>query len=113
MNEEKIIEAFHLTWNNFPETVRLIRRDRTIIAINKAGVNSGIQIGSKCSATLPSERHKGCLANKALETGKYTYDKVGFENDSLLRFWIPVNDTDEYFIHFLLGINIKLVGEFL
>ena len=32
--EEELAQAFHLMWDNYPEQVRLIRRDHTIVAGN-------------------------------------------------------------------------------
>jgi hypothetical protein len=68
MDTEKHIEAFHLMWSNFPELVRLIFKDRTVIAFNKAGGKAGYLIGSKCFASLSLEAHIICLANEAMAT---------------------------------------------
>ena len=43
MDEQKLIEAFQLMWGKYPEQVRLIRKDHTIVAGNshQASIRSG------------------------------------------------------------------------
>jgi hypothetical protein len=36
---QKVIEAFHLMWDFFPEPVGLIAKNRTVLAINRAAEN--------------------------------------------------------------------------
>ena len=40
MDEQKLIEAFQLMWGKYPEQVRLIRKDFTIVAGTRAICNS-------------------------------------------------------------------------
>jgi hypothetical protein len=67
MVDEKLIESFHLMWDNYPETVILIYEDRTIFATNKADEKAGRQVGVKCYSTTAHEIHKGCKANEAVK----------------------------------------------
>ena len=112
MDEAKIIETFHLNWNNFPEVVKLTRKDKTVVATNKAGIRQGIQLGSNCCDELPLEKHKGCMADEAIKTGECIYDrKITGEND-LIRFWIPLCGAGDYYLHFLIGFHVKLDPEY-
>jgi hypothetical protein len=100
MVDEKLIEAFHLTWDHYPETVILIYKDRTIIAINKAGEKAGRQIGIKCYSTTADEIHTGCKANDALRNHVYTYVVEKREGGAMISFWLPIDGYNDYLIHF-------------
>lgn len=67
MIDQDVIQAFHLMWDNFPESVMLINKEREIIASNKVGQNVGRLPGIKCSSLQPLGSHKGCKANEALK----------------------------------------------
>ena len=58
---------FHLFWDNFPFPVMLVRKDRTIVDLNKAGAALGCVPGARCVDIGKKEDHKGCLANVALK----------------------------------------------
>jgi len=104
MTEEELIQAFHLMWENYPEAVRLIRRGFQVVAGNRVYLAQGGQIGGRCNVGDPS-LHRGCQAMNALnsrETRRKQTEVYGVRWDS---YWIPVEGTDEYFIHFTNGIN--------
>jgi hypothetical protein len=71
----KVIEAFHLMWDFFPEPVRLIAKNRTVLAINRAAEKGGFQLNVKCSSMPPLEAHRKCKANAALSTKESQYVK--------------------------------------
>lgn len=50
MDEQKIIEAFHLMWDHFPEPVMLIKRNRQIYAVNQKAASLGMSDQIKCSS---------------------------------------------------------------
>lgn len=50
MSDEKIIEAFHLMWGNFPEAVVITQKSREIVAVNKTAEKFGLKTGIKCSS---------------------------------------------------------------
>ena len=33
---EEVLKAFHMMWDSFPQHARLIHKDRTVLAVNKA-----------------------------------------------------------------------------
>ena len=98
MTDEKLIESFHAMWNNYPYMVRLIRKDRIVLAVNKASAAAGLETGVLCSAVGVKEAHAGCLSNLALEEeiGKHQLTPDG----ARLKFWIPVEGRSDVFVHF-------------
>ena len=98
MTDETLIENFHAFWNNYPYMVRLIRKDRVVLAVNKASASAGFATGELCSAAGPKEAHAGCLSNLALKekVGKHQLTADG----SRLKFWIPVEGREDVFVHF-------------
>jgi hypothetical protein len=103
MADQKIIEAFYLTWNSFPEPVMLVERNRTILALNRAAEKEGRQIGIKCSSMPPLERHSGCKANAALSTKECQYAKWKGNFGDVITYWMPIDEYPDYFIHFSVG----------
>lgn len=67
MDEQKIIEAFHLMWDHFPEPVLLIKKNRQIYAANRKAVSFGMDKQVRCSDRGNPEQHKGCLCNRAID----------------------------------------------
>jgi hypothetical protein len=104
---DKLVEAFHLMWDNYPESVMLIHKDRTIIAANKAGEKAGRQVGIKCATIKPPEIHKGCKANEALANSVPTYRKKKGNLGDIISFWLPIDGYTDYLIHFSVGGAIK------
>jgi hypothetical protein len=100
MADEKLVESFHLTWDNYPETVILIYKDRTIIATNKVGEKAGRQIGIKCYSTTSDEIHTGCKANESLKKHSYTYVTEKGNGGVMISFWLPIDGYNDYLIHF-------------
>lgn len=98
MTDEVLIESFHAMWNNSPYLVRLIRKDRTVLAVNKACAATGFTTGVLCFGGGPKEAHAGCLANLALQEklGKHLLS----DNGARLRLWIPVTGREDVFVHF-------------
>ncbi|MDL2233541.1 hypothetical protein LJC63_08210 [Ruminococcaceae bacterium OttesenSCG-928-L11] len=93
-----IIAAFHAMWDSFPTRARLIQKDRTVLAVNKAAAAQGNQVGVRCVEEPPKEGHAGCLANQALRERTACYGLTN--NKKRLRFWIPVEGCDDVFVHF-------------
>lgn len=101
--DRRIIEAFHTLWDTFPERVRLIRKDRTVLAVNKAAQALGMKTGVRCVDQPPVEGHIGCLANASLKDGAGKYGVT--PNGARLRFWIPVSGRDDLYVHFSIPTN--------
>jgi hypothetical protein len=97
---------FHIFWDNFPCPVMLVHKDRTIIAVNKAGQAVGCPVGIRCANIGEKKHHAGCRANNALreQTGVREvayYEHLGQVIDG---YWIPLAGSEDLYVHF--GIDI-------
>jgi hypothetical protein len=106
--EEKLSQAFHLMYDNFPEGVQLTHKSRRIVALNKASADSGRQVGMICSSAGDPAAHRGCLANKALARNEATWTqgrKAGQDGRAGIIFWLPVDGYPDYYVHFAVGYS--------
>ena len=94
---EEIIQAFHMMWDTFPEHARLIHKDRTVIAVNKAAEKLGMTVGTPCYQGSPIPSHKSCLAHKALQEKTAMY--IAAPSVPRMAFWIPVEGYPDLYVH--------------
>ncbi|WP_371373248.1 hypothetical protein [Sporomusa aerivorans] len=106
MIDDKIIEAFHLMWGNFPEPVMLVHKTREILAVNEACRLVGGTAGIKCSSIGSPERHKRCLANQALASQQASYSKGESNGKTVIGYWIPVTGQPDIYVHLGVGTTI-------
>jgi hypothetical protein len=102
MVDEKIIEAFYMMWDNFPGIVRLIHKNRTVLAANEVARSKGFEVGVQCNKVGTPEDHKGCRAHLALSTKTGQAVKSG---EGKVRYWLPVKGSDEVYVHFTVDTN--------
>jgi len=105
MTDEQIFEAFHAMWDNFPESVMLIKKSREILALNPKCAELGLKVGMKCSSIGKPENHKGRRCNKAIDTGAPEAVSYQAAFGKAYGFWIPVAGKPEWIIHFNVGIT--------
>lgn len=105
MNEEQVIQAFHAMWDNFPEPVTLIKKNRDIYAVNTKAASFGLKGGAvmKCSQVGSPEQHKGCRCNEAADEKKAVYVQYQTAFGKSFGYWIPVAGNEEFIIHFGVG----------
>jgi hypothetical protein len=103
MVDEKIIEDFYMMWGNFPASVRLIHKNRTILAANEVARSAGFEVGIKCFNVGVPEAHVGCKANETLSTKKGLGDKT---EEGRIRYWLPVKECDEVYVHITISTNV-------
>ena len=89
MEKAEVIKAFHLMWDNYPESAMLIDKKRNIIAANKVAPSTGRIEGNKCALVEPLEQHKGCRAEEAWKNGEASYRKKVGKLGDVVSFWIP------------------------
>jgi hypothetical protein len=100
--------AFHLMWDAFPTVVMLIRKDRTIVDVNRLGRDLGVTPGVKCfQLTGECKVHENCLANQALAEGTA---KRGVGYVSALQgvydaYWLPVPGRDDLYVHLSVDVS--------
>ncbi|MBQ8975565.1 MAG: hypothetical protein IJ072_07590 [Oscillospiraceae bacterium] len=102
--QHEYIKAFHMMWDNYPESVRLIDKSFTVLAGNKAYIAMGGAVGTKCNVGDPA-LHKGCQAINSLKTGETKTVKSDVEGVTWESYWVPVAGCDELYVHFTNGIN--------
>ena len=95
MDEKAMIAMFHTMYDNFPTRVRLIKKDRTVLAVNKVAEAEGLTPGVRCIDQGPLEGHKNCLANQALQEqcGKCRFWENG------VTFWAPLEGCEDVYVH--------------
>ena len=99
MVDSTVIDAFHMMWGSFPEPVRLIHKNRTVLAVNGIAASRGMEVGVFCYSLGNPELHKVCSANAALVS------KAGQRidaDDGRIRFWSPVGNCPDVFVHFVI-----------
>jgi hypothetical protein len=104
--DEKLIEAFHLMFDHFPEGAQLTHKSKRIMALNPACKAAGKEVGMVCARHGPPEAHRGCLANKAMKSQKTTWvtrPKTIPDGQEPVAFWLPVAGYPDFFIHFAVG----------
>ncbi len=102
-NKQEVIKAFHLMFDNYPESAVLINKDRDIIAVNKLAPSTGRVEGIKCATVQPLEQHKGCKLNEAVKDNQASYRKKTGALGDVISFWVPVAGHPYYFVHFSVG----------
>lgn len=107
MTDEEIIKAFHLMWDNFPEPVMITQKSREMIAVNKKAAELGLTVGVKCSSIGKPENHRGCLCNKAVDTGEPVFVTYQGAFGKAYGYWIPIPGKTEWVIHFGVGSNFE------
>lgn len=103
MVDKKVIEAFHIMWDSFPGSVRLIHKNHTVLAANEIASKAGFDVETLCFKVGTPESHRGCKANLALST------KTGQavrSSDGKIRYWLPVKDCNDVYVHVTLDTNV-------
>ena len=65
MPDQKLLDAFHLMYDKFPEAVQLTHKSKTVVAVNPI-MEKHRPVGTIC-ANEGGKPHIGCLENKALK----------------------------------------------
>lgn len=105
----EIIDSFYQQWENFPEFAALIRKDRRVIALNKAARDIGYPQGIKCFELGGRELHKECLADTALKEQKAKYqilknNMIGPQL-TMITYWLPLHKEKDLYVHFNIDIT--------
>ena len=102
MVDNKVIEAFHMMWGSFPAPVRLIHKNRKVLAVNEIAESMGMEVGVSCFTFGDPESHKFCNANEALSSNLGQRMNVA---PGKIKFWSPVRNCPDVFVHFSTIIN--------
>lgn len=102
------LKAFSMMWDCFPAVVMLLKKNRTIVALNKVARDVGIQSGTKCyQLTGETGIHEDCQANSALEEGvaKRSVGYFAAAKWVLDSYWVPVQGEKDLYVHFSTDIT--------
>ena len=91
-------------WGNYHEPVRLIHRSFRVVSGNAAYMSTSGQVGVRCNAANP-ELHVGCRAMECLREQKTTHKTSDMDGVRWDSYWVPVKDSNDYFVHFTNGVN--------
>lgn len=67
----------------------------------------GLKVGVKCSSIGSPENHKGCLCNKAVDSGEPVCITYQGPFGQSYGYWIPIPEKPEWVIHFGVGNVFK------
>lgn len=101
-----LVKAFNQMWGKFPETVLLIHKNKTIVAVNEQAEKVSQEMltcGIKCTS-CPGD-HSRCRANEALRERTATSLEVEFGGEQRNSFWVPVEGELDYYVHFNLPLS--------
>ena len=104
--DPRLIEAFHLMYDHFPEPATLVHKSRLVIAANPACDLIGRKPGMVCARQGSAEAHKGCLATEALSRHQAKFRKISIETPekrNITAFWLPIDGHQDFYIHFAVG----------
>jgi hypothetical protein len=109
MDDQKVIETFHMMWGSFPVPVRLIHKSRKVLAVNETARNLGMDAGVQCFSIGNPEAHRGCKANEALALNQ---GQILKGEQDIIKFWSPVRDCEDVYVHFQISVDsIKYVRD--
>ncbi|MDR2124435.1 MAG: hypothetical protein LBP38_05555 [Desulfovibrio sp.] len=98
--DAKLIEAFTLMWGTYPAPASLVHKSRIVIAVNEACRAGGREPGTNCAKWDAPDRHRGCLADKALKEQKALHREVRGAGGIFRVYWLPVHDYQDFYVHF-------------
>jgi hypothetical protein len=104
--DEKLVEAFHLMFDHFPEAAQLAHKSKQIVALNPACEAMGREVGMICARHGPPEAHQGCLAHKAVKNHKAVWkrgSRVIPDGREPVVFWLPIDGYPDFYIHYAVG----------
>lgn len=111
--DEKLIEAFHLMYDHYPEPATLVHKTKRVVAVNPPCAAIGREVGMNCAKHGPAEAHKGCLAAKAVKEQKAQWKMSGTLmpwGREYVVFWLPVHGYPDFYIHFGVGTKIDFAA---
>jgi hypothetical protein len=109
-----ICKSFRLMWDGFPHPVLLIQKSRNILDANVSARALGAPTGVRCRdiSPYPDKCRKYCLADSALESGKFKRTLARQDGKLTATYWIPFNTVAHgLYLHFTVDIPDVPEGE--
>jgi len=111
MTEQSIIDSFQTMWGHFPEPVLLVRKDRTILALNDMAGGAGLKAGVRCFSLNPEAGGSVCKSCKAgLALREYRSVRADEQRNckAIIGYWIPLATNPDIYLHFGIGTAAAL-----
>lgn len=106
MADQQTLDAFEQMWGPFPEPVMLIRKDRTILAINELAQTAGVPVNVKCFSLNPEaggHACQHCKANLALRERRTVSSEEMQNGKRVIGYWMPLKTDEDIYVHFGIG----------
>lgn len=94
---QEVIDAFHLMWDMYPGSVRLIHKSHVVLACNPIAQELAPEGIVRCIDQGTPESHKGCKSRLMLKTQIGQFDRPSPDK---IRAWIPVKGYEDIYLHF-------------
>ena len=104
--DPKLIEAFHLMFDHFPEPATRVHKSRRVMAANPACKLIGREAGMICAKQGSTEAHRGCLAGETIKSHEARFRRISRlmpEKKDFTAFWLPIDGHPDFYIHFAVG----------
>jgi len=104
--EQSILNTFQTMWGPFPEPVLLVRKDRTILAVNDLARSLGTTTGVKCFSLNPEAQTSACRqckANLALREQRTVCTDEVQNGHRIIGYWMPLKEEKDVYVHFGVG----------
>ena len=103
-DEKKVIEAFQIMWNKYPEPAMLINRGNRVMALNWACRQAGPSLGSFChEISGRQDINNNCLVNECFEKRQATFVVINDGKKQWTIHWVPLEGYPDYCVHFFAG----------
>lgn len=98
--DPKLIEAFAMMWGTYPGPASLVHKSKMIIEVNRACFLGGRKPGMICATWDSPDRHRGCLANRAIKEQLPLHKEVRNATGIFRVYWLPIPDYPDFYVHF-------------
>ena len=98
--DPELTEAFSLMWGTYQGPASLVHKSKTIMAVNRACLEGGRKPGMICAQWDSPDKHRGCLANRALKEQIPLHKEIRRDNGISRVYWLPVPGYPDFYIHF-------------
>lgn len=90
---DEVVRAFHMMWGEYPSSVMLVQKNRTVVAVNKAAEQAGGIAGIKCF-TKNGTMCSWCKGNEMFQTEVAVRDVIKAHGIVFDSYWIPTPIKD-------------------
>lgn len=102
--EAKVIEAFKIMWDKYPEPAMLINRGKRLMALNWASRQANQAVKTFCHEISGCQDiNNRCLINECLDSRQAKIARINDGRKHWTIHWVPLQDYPDYCVHFFAG----------